>query len=127
MGMWRLEKCLSIREQTSMLHLCLLLVTLLLPLLLTRDITDLFSCSWKGKRTKLCILNVLIFLTFLPKLKYSFVVSLQNIFIFRDAIVEVKNKKGNSPLWLAAHGMIICVLSYLYKIKGYHKRSIQLS
>lgn len=32
----------------------------------------------------------------------------------RDAQVEVKNKKGNSPLWLAANGGHLNVVELLY-------------
>lgn len=32
----------------------------------------------------------------------------------RDAQVEVKNKKGNSPLWLAANGGHLSVVELLY-------------
>lgn len=33
---------------------------------------------------------------------------------FRNAAVEVKNKKGNSPLWLAANGGHLYVVEILY-------------
>ena len=35
--------------------------------------------------------------------------------MFSGAIVEAKNKKGNSPLWLAANGGHLNVVEYLYK------------
>jgi ankyrin repeat protein len=34
--------------------------------------------------------------------------------VFRGAQVEVKNKKGNSPLWLAANGGHLNVVELLY-------------
>jgi ankyrin repeat domain-containing protein 17 len=36
------------------------------------------------------------------------------IMFYRDAQVEVKNKKGNSPLWLAANGGHLNVVELLY-------------
>lgn len=35
---------------------------------------------------------------------------------YRNAHVEVKNKKGNSPLWLAANGGHLGVIELLYKV-----------
>lgn len=35
---------------------------------------------------------------------------------FRGAQVEVKNKKGNSPMWLAANGGHLQVVELLYKV-----------
>jgi len=37
-----------------------------------------------------------------------------HIVFCRDAQVEVKNKKGNSPLWLAANGGHLNVVELLY-------------
>lgn len=34
----------------------------------------------------------------------------------RGAQVEVKNKKGNSPLWLAANGGHLAVVELLYNV-----------
>jgi len=36
------------------------------------------------------------------------------LLLSRNASVEVKNKKGNSPLWLAAHGGHLSVVELLY-------------
>lgn len=38
------------------------------------------------------------------------------VFCFRGAQVEVKNKKGNSPMWLAANGGHLQVVELLYKV-----------
>lgn len=38
------------------------------------------------------------------------------LFFCRNASVEVKNKKGNSPLWLAANGGHLPVIELLYKV-----------
>lgn len=38
------------------------------------------------------------------------------IFYYRNAQVEVKNKKGNSPLWLAANGGHLAVVELLYSV-----------
>lgn len=38
------------------------------------------------------------------------------VFVFRSAQVEVKNKKGNSPMWLAANGGHLQVVELLYKV-----------
>lgn len=37
-------------------------------------------------------------------------------FFHRNAQVEVKNKKGNSPLWLAANGGHLAVVELLYSV-----------
>jgi ankyrin repeat protein len=37
-----------------------------------------------------------------------------HVAVFRGAQVEVKNKKGNSPLWLAANGGHLNVVELLY-------------
>jgi ankyrin repeat protein len=37
-----------------------------------------------------------------------------HVTVFRGAQVEVKNKKGNSPLWLAANGGHLNVVELLY-------------
>lgn len=36
------------------------------------------------------------------------------LLLYRGAAVEVKNKKGNSPLWLAANGGHLSVVELLY-------------
>jgi ankyrin repeat protein len=39
---------------------------------------------------------------------------ISHFIVFRGAQVEVKNKKGNSPLWLAANGGHLNVVELLY-------------
>jgi ankyrin repeat protein len=39
-----------------------------------------------------------------------------HVAVFRSAQAEVKNKKGNSPLWLAANGGHINVVELLYNV-----------
>lgn len=39
---------------------------------------------------------------------------ISHVTVFRGAQVEVKNKKGNSPLWLAANGGHLNVVELLY-------------
>lgn len=43
-----------------------------------------------------------------------FLVFISHVTVFRGAQVEVKNKKGNSPLWLAANGGHLNVVELLY-------------
>lgn len=38
------------------------------------------------------------------------------LLLSRNAMVEVKNKKGNSPLWLAANGGHLAVVELLYNL-----------
>ncbi|KAK9891834.1 hypothetical protein WA026_016633 [Henosepilachna vigintioctopunctata] len=40
------------------------------------------------------------------------------LLLCRGALVEVKNKKGNSPLWLAANGGHLPVVELLYNVKA---------
>lgn len=53
------------------------------------------------------------------KLVNFFVFEINVISLFsssRNAQVEVKNKKGNSPLWLAANGGHLPVVEILYNV-----------
>jgi len=47
-------------------------------------------------------------------LKVMLLTFISHIVFCRDAQVEVKNKKGNSPLWLAANGGHLNVVELLY-------------
>ena len=51
-------------------------------------------------------------------LKVMLLTFISHIVFCRDAQVEVKNKKGNSPLWLAANGGHLNVVELLYNARA---------